>query len=163
MRYCWLSAALFIAVFSIELSLLALSFDIEMSDELIRILVLWVWWSRYMKIPTPRYHQQIPPTQYQYLLAGEQHSTAIMTDGLVTDPDLLPAWAKPGEQIYRWTDDKWEIYFVPATVFQQLTKPWRGQNNMTRSAVNPATKSVQELCKDKPVLNITSRFQGRCP
>ena len=85
-----------------------------------------------------------------------------MADGLVTDPDVLPAWAKPGDQIYRWTDDEGEIYFVPATVFQLLTKPWRGQNNMTGSAVNPAIKSVQELCKDVPVLNINSRFQESC-
>ena len=34
---------------------------------------------------------------------------------------------------------------------------------MTGSAVDPAIKSVQELCKDVPVLNINSRFQERCP
>ncbi len=68
-----------------------------------------------------------------------------MTDCLVTDPDVLLAWAKPSDQIYRWTDDKGEIYFVPATVFQLLTKPWRGQNNMTGNALNPAIKSVHEL------------------
>ena len=74
-----------------------------------------------------------------------------MADGLVTDPDVLPAWAKPGDQIYLWTDDEGEIYFVPATVFQLLTKPWRGQNNMTGSAANPVIISVQELCLDVPV------------